>query len=71
MKRKIGVILTYVKVKHSIKLCRDSIMCAHLNNGEYAEQWGALVLIHRGWSNKTETFEELVGVSAGWDTWGV
>lgn len=43
----------------------------HLNNGEYAEHRGALVLIHRGRGNKTEAFEELVGVSTGWDTWGV
>lgn len=46
-------------------------MCVHLNYREYAEQRGTLVLIHRGWSNKTEAFEELVGVSTGRDTWGV
>lgn len=47
------------------------ILYIHLNYREYAEQRGALVLIHRGWSNKTEAFEELVGVSTGRDTWGV
>lgn len=46
-------------------------VCAHLNYGEYADQWGALVFIHRGRSNKTKAFEELVGVGTGWDTWGV
>lgn len=43
----------------------------HLNYREYAEQRGTLVLIHRGWCNKTEAFEELVGISTGRDTWGV
>lgn len=43
----------------------------HLNYREYADQWGALVFIHRGWGNKTEAFEELVGVSTRRDTWGV
>lgn len=46
-------------------------VCVHLNYGEYADQRGALVFIHRGRGNKTEAFEELVGVSAGRDTWGV
>lgn len=47
------------------------IECVHLNYREYADQWGALVFIHRGWGNKTEAFEKLVGVRARGDTWGV
>lgn len=44
---------------------------AHLNYGQYAEQRGALVFIHGCWGNKTEAFEELVGICAGGDPWGV
>lgn len=47
------------------------IMSAYLNNREYTEQWGTLVFIHWCWSNKTEAFEELVGICTGRDTWGI
>lgn len=46
-------------------------LCVYLNYREYAEQWGALVLIHRSWSNKAKAFEELVGVCTWRNTWGV
>lgn len=46
-------------------------MYAHLNYREYAEQRGALVFIHWGWCNKTEAFEELVGICTRRDTRGI
>lgn len=47
------------------------IMSAYLNYREYTEQRGALAFIHWCWSNKTEAFEELVGICTGRDTWGI
>ena len=47
------------------------VLPAYLNDGEYTEQWGALVFIHWCWSNKTEAFKELVGICTGRDTWGI
>lgn len=65
----IKIIIIYSLLNHLMSVC--VCVCVHLNYGEYADQRGALVFIHRGRGNKTEAFEELVGVSAGRDTWGV
>lgn len=61
--------LNFKKYILHVALCRD--VCSYLNYWEYTEQRGALVFIHWCWSNKTEAFEELVGICTGRDTWGI
>lgn len=67
------IVLDY-SIVNLCKLCKGTyaeLVCVHLNYRKNAEQRGTFVFIHWGWSNKTEAFEELVGVSTGRDTWRV